>query len=220
VATFSELQNRAQNLIRKGLEGSVFVKRYAADDDPIEALGGSSGLLALPPGYDDLGWITKDQGINWTRDIETSDVTSLGASEPTRRDIVSDVSGLQVTAQETKALTLGLYEGLDLSGTARDADGNVVIDKPDRPASIYYRVLGLMKDGDGADAIYIAKWLPRAQIVDRGEQAWNENDEVQYPFTINGFVDPAVGTSQRLLIWSPTVGHIEDMGFAAPAPTP
>jgi hypothetical protein len=215
VPTFSELQNRAQTLIRKGLEGSVFVKRYDADDDEIDALGGGSGLLALPDGYEDLGWITKDQGLNWTRDIETSDVTSLGSAEPTRRDITADVSGLQVTAQETKVVTIGLYEGLDLSAATHDTAGNVVIDKPDRPASIYYRVLGLMKDGDGVDAIYIAKWLPRAQVTDRGEQAWNEENEVQYSFTFSAFNDQTVGTSQRLLVWSPTVGLITDMGFNA-----
>jgi hypothetical protein len=214
VPTFSELQDRAQTLIRKGLEGSVWVKRYSATDDPIETIGTGSALDALPTGYTDLGWITKDQGLNWTRDIETSDVTSLGSAEPTRRDITSDVSGLQVTAQETKAVTVGLYEGLDLSATTH-AGGNVVVDKPDRPASIYYRVFGMMKDGDGADAIYIAKWLPRAQVTDRGEQAWNEENEVQYQFTFSAFVDPDVGTSQRLLIWSPTVGLIEDMGFNA-----
>jgi hypothetical protein len=214
VPTFSELQDRAQTLIRKGLEGSVWVKRYNKDDPEITALGSGSGLVALPTGYTDLGWITKDQGLNWTRDIETSDVTSLGSAEPTRRDITADVSGLQVTAQETKAVTIGLYEGLDLSATTHTA-GNVVVDKPDRPASIYYRVLGMMKDGDGADAIYIAKWLPRAQVTDRGEQAWNEENEVQYSFTFSAFVDPDVGTSQRLLIWSPTVGLITDMGFNA-----
>jgi hypothetical protein len=216
VPTFSELQDRAQTLIRKGLEGSVFVKRYDVADDPIDSLGSGSALAALPTGYADLGWITKDQGLNWTRDIETSDVTSLGSAEPTRRDITSDVSGLQVTAQETKAVTVGLYEGLDLSAVTHTT-GNVVIDKPDRPASIYYRVLGLMKDGDGADAIYIGKWLPRAQVTDRGEQQWNEENEVQYSFTFSAFVDPEIGTSQRLLIWSPTVGIIEDMGFAAPS---
>lgn len=216
--TFAELQDRAQALIRKGLEGSVFVKRHDPADAEITTLGDASGLLALPPGYADLGHLTKDQGLNWTRDIETSDVMSLGSVEPTRRDITSDVSGLQVTAQETKAVTLGLYEGLDLSGTTHDALGNVAIDKPDRPATIYYRVLGLMKDGDGADAIYIAKWLPRAAVTDRGEQAWNEENEIQYAFTFNAFVDPTVGSSQRLIIWSPTAAHVTDMGFAAAGP--
>lgn len=216
--TFSELQDRASELIRKGLEGSVFIKRYAEGDDPIDALGDADGLLALPSGYEDLGWITKDQGMTWTRDIETSDVTSLGSAEPTRRDITSDVSGLQVTVQETKALTLGLYEGLDLSSTTHDADGNVVIDKPDRPASIFYRVLAIMKDGDGADAIYIAKWLPRAQVTERGEQVWSEENEAQYAFTFSAFVDSTMGTSQRLLVWSPTVGHVEAMGFEAATP--
>lgn len=213
MATFGELQDRAQALIRKGLDGAVLLKRYDEADDPIDAIGDASGLL-VPPDYQSLGWITQDQGINWTRDVETSDVTSLGAAEPTRRDITSDVSSLQVTAQETKALTLGLYEGLDLSSATHDG-GNVIVDKPTRPAAIYYRVLAIMKDGEGADAIYLAKWLPRAQVTDRGEQSWNEDDEVQYAFTFNPFIDEAVGTSQRLLVWSPSSERVEAMGFEA-----
>jgi hypothetical protein len=214
VATLSELQQQNVDLIRKGLQGSVFVKRWEDDDDPIDALVDADGLLALPAGYEDLGLITKDQGANWTRDIETSDVNSLGHAQPTRRDITSDVTGLQVTAQETKALTIGLHEGVDLSATTRDANGNVVTDKPDRPARIFYRVLALFKDGDGADAVYMAKWLPRAEISDRGEQSWNEENEVQYTLTFTAFGDPNLGTSARSL-WAAPSATLDAMGFDA-----
>jgi len=210
--TFSDLRSADQSLIRKGLEGAVFVKRSEPSDTEIVALKDATGLLAVPPGYEDLGWITKDQGVSWTRDVETSDVTSLGAAEPTRRDIVSDVSGLQFTAQESKASVIGLYEGLDLSAAVQDADGNVSYDKPDRPASIYYRVLVLFKDGDGVDAVYFAKWLPRAQVTDRGEAAWNEDSELQYPFTLTSFVDATFGTSMRNM-WAGPAATLTAMGF-------
>jgi hypothetical protein len=211
--TFDDMQQHFAHLIRKGLEGSVFVKRFAAADTAITALKDATGLLALPTGYTDVGYLSKDQGAQWTRSVDTAETTSLGATEPTRRDITSDVTGLQFTMQESKRSVFELYDGLDLAGVTQDANGNVSWDKPDRPATIYYRVMVLFKDGEGADAVYFAKWGPRMQVTDRGEQSWNENNEVVYPVTMTAFVDPAVGTSMRSL-WAGPSTVLTDMGFA------
>lgn len=215
--TFSELQNETDSLIRKGLQGLVAVKRHEPGDTEITALVGPDGLLALPTGYTPVGLITKDDGVGWTRDVETSDVTSLGRTEPTRRDVTSDVSGLAFTMQESGKKAFELYEGLDLSAVTHDANGNVSWDKPDRPATIRYRVLVLFKDGDGADAIYFAKWLPRAEVTDRSEQGWNEENAVQYGVTLTAFVDEEFGTSMRSL-WAGPTSTITAMGFPAATP--
>lgn len=214
--SFAALQNHFDDLIRKGLEGSVFAKRYTDADAEIETLKDASGLLALPPGYEDVGNLTKDQGVNWTRSVDTSETTSLGKSEPTRVDIVSDVTGLQFTMQESRKAVFELYDGIDLSGIKQDQYGNVSWDKADRPAAIYYRMFALFKDGDGVDAIYFAKWLPRTQVTDRGEQAWNENDEVQYPVTLTAYNDKTVGTSMRTL-WAGPAAKMTAMGFPVAA---
>lgn len=211
--SFADMQNHFDNLIRKGLEGSIFAKRFAPGDPAITALKDATGLLALPPGYQDVGNLTKDQGAQWTRAVDNSETNSLGKSEPTRRDIVSDVSGLQFTMQESKKAVFEMYEGIDLTGVTQDANGNVSWDKADRPPVIHYRMFALFKDGDGADAVYFAKWLPRAQVTDRGEQSWNENNELQYPVTITAYVDKAVGTSMRTL-WAGPATVLTDMGFA------
>lgn len=209
---FSDLQEHVDSLIRKGLEGSVFAKRFDAADTEITALKDATGLLALPTGYVDVGHLTKDQGVSWTRDVSTSEVESLGSGEATRVDILTDMSGLQFTMQESKRQVFELYEGQDLSALTQDANGNVAWDKPDKPASIYYRLLVLFKDGDGVDAVYFAKWGPRMQITDRGEQSWNENDEVQYPVTLRAFKDSAFGTSMRSL-WAGPAATLTSMGF-------
>lgn len=210
--TFNEIQEHFQELIRKGLEGSFFVKRHDSADTPITALKDAAGLLELPPGYTDVGLLTKEQGLSWTRDITSSDTNSLGYSEPTRRDVTGDVTGLQFTAQESKLQVFELYDGVDLTGVTADAAGNVYWDKPDRPASLHYRGLALFKDGDGADAIYFGSWLPRFQVTDRGEQSWNETNEVLYPMTVTAFTDSVVGTSKRQL-WAGSAETLAKMGF-------
>lgn len=214
--SLADLQKRSVDLIRKGLDGSIFVAPYSEDTE-IKELMGEGGLVALPDGYQDVGWITKDQGASWSREIDSSDVESLGSAEPTRRDITSDVTGLEFTMQEMKALSMELYEGVNLADLAAQAGSdthvNVSFDKPDRPATLYYRLLALFKDGEGADAFYFARWLPRVLITDRGDQSWNENDEIQFPVTITAFNDPQFGTSVRNLFGIPT-GMLEKMGIA------
>lgn len=214
--TFDALQDHADSLIRKGLQGSIFVAPYSVSDE-IDTLKDGTGLLALPTGYTDVGRITKDQGASWTRSVETSEVTSLGAASPTRIDVVSETRGLSFTMQESKRQVFELHEGLDLSAVTHDANGNVSWDAPDRPADLYYRVLALFKDGEGADAVYFAKWLPRAKITDTGEQAWNESNEIQYPVTMTAFVDETVGTAVRTL-WAGSTARLTAMGFTAATP--
>lgn len=220
MVTFGDLQTHFDELIRKGLEGSVFIKRFAAADPEIAALVDATGMLALPAGYADVGHITKADGVSWSRDVDSSDTESLGASSPTRRDVIKDITGLQFTMQESKKNVLELHEGIDLTAVVQTptgippaGSGNVKWDKPDRPATIYYRTFVLFKDGDGADALYFAKWLPRASVTDRGEQKWTETDELQYQVTLTAFVDSAVGTSVRSL-WAGPTTTLTSMGFA------
>lgn len=218
MATLADLQKQADELIRKGLEGSVFVAPYSEETEITALMDEAGGLIALPESYQDVGLITKDQGVSWSREVDTADVESLGRSEPTRRDVISDITGLEFTMQEMKAITLELYEGISLADvvaeSANDTHSNIVFDKPDRPASIYYRVLALFKDGEGADAFYFAKWLPRVQVTDRSEQTWNENDEIQYGVTMTAFNDSEFGTSARTLLGVPST-MVEKMGFSA-----
>ena len=212
MATFDELRSFNDALIRKALSAAVFVAPQSVDDE-IDALKDATGLLALPTGYSDVGRITSD-GITFPREVETSDTTSLGASQPTRRDIVSDVSSISFVMQESKRATFELYDGIDLAAVTPDANGNISYDRPDRPAQTYHRLLAMFKDGEGADAVYGAVWMPRALVTDRGERVWNSETEIQYSVTLTAFVDPTVGTAVRTL-WAGPAARLTEMGFTA-----
>lgn len=212
---YADLQDRKSQLIRKALEGSIF--RAPASSPVITAITDATGLLELPTGYEDVGWITKGDGVTWTREFETSNVTSWGAAEPTRRDVTTDQSGLQFTMQETKKSVLELYHSVDLSAVEASADsGEVMFDKPDRPITRYDRFLAMFRDGDGADTIYIARWLPRGAVTEVGEQQWVEESEdgVTYPVTLSAYRDDTVGTSMRYFFGGPGwLALLDDMGF-------
>lgn len=213
MATFNEIKGHNQNLIRKMLEMSIFIKLHEEGDEEITQVWDGSGLV-VPPGYEPVGLVTKADGASWTREQSTSDTESMGYAEPTRRDITSDVSGLSFTMQESKRQSLELYHGVDLAGVTVDDNGNFYFDKPSRPSIRRYRVLGLGKEGDGPEAIYLARWLPMAQVTENGEQAWVEETEIQYPASLTGFTDPEFGTSFRE-IWGGPGLDIEAMGFSA-----
>ncbi len=213
--TFAEVKGHNRDLIRKTLEMSIFVKPVADADTEITSVWDGTGLV-VPTGYGAVGMVTKGDGASWTRDQSTSDTEAMGYAEPVRRDITSDVNGLAFTMIESKRQTLELYHGVDLAGVTTDANGNFYFDKPSRPSVRRYRVLALGKEGDGNEAIYLARWLPNAQVTENGEQAWVEETEIQYPATLTGFTDDEFGTSFREIWGGPGVDH-EAMGFPAPA---
>ena len=215
MVTFAEVNGHNGANIRKILEMSIFVKPVEEADEEVTKVYDATGVV-VPVGYVGVGMTTKADGATWPRDQEVSEVESHGYGEATRRDWVKDVMGLSFTMQESKRQVLEIHHGMDLAGVTTDADGNFYFDKPARPASRQYRVLALGKDGDGPDAIYVARWLPRVDVTENGEQAWTEGEEIKYPVTMNGKVDAEFGTSFREIWGGPGLDHVA-MGFPAPA---
>ena len=172
-------------------------------------------LATLPLGYDDLGWLTED-GMQFSRDVSSSEVTSFGSVSPTRTDVVSDTTTLQVTAQETKLLTIGLATGADLTGVTPDAQtGEVSIAKPSRPKSKHYRVLTLAVDQGDGGGIYIGRFLPRAKVTSYSEQSFANGDApVTWGVTFTGEEDSALGYSERWIFGGPGWNALlTQMGF-------
>lgn len=212
--TFAQVKGHKPENIRKILEMSIFIKPVEDTDTEITKVW-EAGALTIPDGYVSVGLTTKDDGAKWPRDQEKSEVTSHGYAEPTREDFIKDVVGLSFTMQESKRQVLEMYHGQDLAGVTTDTDGNFFFDKPARPASLKYRVLALGKDGDGPDAIYVARWLPLAALTEQAEQAWSEGEEVRYPVSLTGKIDSQFGTSFREIWGGPGLDHVA-MGFPAP----
>jgi hypothetical protein len=220
VATYDALKNKQNELIRKALDGSVFLADISADaiDDLTTYTAGPPvviDLTPLPTDWDDLGFLTND-GAQFARDVSQSEVTSWGSVTPTRTDVITDTSTLTVVAQETKLLTIGLATGADLSGITPDTNsGEVSIAKPSRPKSKHYRVLSLAVDeGDGGE-IYIARFLPRAKVSSYAEQSFGGGDDpITWGVTFTGETDSDLGYSERWIFggagWK---SLLTDMGF-------
>lgn len=213
VQTFESVRKHNNRLIRKALEGSIFIKPYAEADAAISKIY-TAGSLIIPAGFEDVGLIDKKQAQAWSRDTGTSDVESWGYGEPTRRDVNKDTTSVDFTMQESKAVVMGLYNLADYSQVKADSDGNIVVDKPDRPGVMRYTLLSLSKDGDGADAIYFARIMPNCQVTKVGNQKLGEDDTVEYPVTMTGYRDPRYGTAVREIWGGPGV-KAADMGFTA-----
>jgi hypothetical protein len=216
---YSAIAVKHQELIRKALQGSVFIAASTAT--ALTALTGTDSLLAaLPGGYTDLGYATKD-GTSFDRAMNMSETTSWGATDPTRRDETSDVVTIHVVAQETKAATIGLYMGLDVSTVAPTlASGEVAIAKPLRPLNRSFRLLTLGVDSNTSGEIYIARFNPNVGLTGIGSQKYADDTEIQYDFTFTAYPDSTLGYSEKMfyggLGWKALV-TANNMGFAAPA---
>jgi hypothetical protein len=218
--TYDDLKNLQNDLIRKALEGSVFIAPYSAAVPAALTTGVGAGLVPLATDYEDVGWCDKGTGATWSRSVDTSDVTSWGSVEPTRRDITKETKGIKFIAQETKRQTIELYEGVDLSTlTPTAVTGEVTFDSPDRPQTKFFRVFGLFQDGVGVDTVYVAKLLPMAVVTDTADQKWVDGDSpVGYEVSLTAMKDPVLKTAVRHFFGGPGWrSRLVAMGFPAVA---
>lgn len=220
MANYDALKNKQTELIRKALDGSVFLADVTAGaiTNLTTYTAGPPAVIdltPLPTGWDDLGWLTGD-GAQFSRDVSSSEVSSWGSVTPTRTDVTADTSTLTVVAQETKLLTIGLATGADLSGITPAANtGEVSIAKPSRPKSKHYRVLSLAVDQGDAGEIYIGRFLPRAKVSGYSEQSFGGGDDpITWGVTLTGEEDSTLGYSERWLFGGPGWNALlTQMGF-------
>lgn len=215
MVAYSALRDKKQQLIRKARDGSVFASDYSVAAIAALTTGSGAALSTLPVGYKDLGWTSTD-GVTYSRDTTVSEVHSFGSTEPTRSDMTQDTITMQVTAQETKMSTLGMYTGADLSAaTGTAVTGELSIPKPAIPGFKYHRVLGLFVDYSDAGEIYMGRYMPRARITALGEQSFSDGDDpISYQMTFTGFQDSVLGYSHRWIFAGPGwLALITDMGL-------
>lgn len=213
------ITRRAAN-IRKSLDAVVLIAPIASDPVTSITTGASSDLVdfsTINADYISLGRHTKDDGLSWSRDINTSDVTSQGAVEPTRRDITTDTVTLQVSLQETKRQTLELVNSVDLSAlTPTATTGEVDFNRSTTPQTNYLRLVALGQDGFGTNRIYFARFLPRAMVSGVDAQVWSDTNELRYVVTFTATVDDILGYSLREMWGGPGwKATLTDMDFPA-----
>lgn len=202
---YSTLRVKKNQLIRKARDGSAFVANFTAPAITTLTTGAAADLTALPAGYEDLGWATTD-GATYARATNQTDISAFGSLDPVRSDITSDAITMQVTAQETKMLTIGLVTGADTTNLKAAAiTGELSIPKPDRPSMRYYRILGLFVDtDDNGSEIYLARFMPRARVTAIGDTVYNSADNaVQAQLTFTGYQDATLGYSHRWIYGGP-----------------
>jgi hypothetical protein len=222
MATFADLQNVQTELIRKAKSGSAFLAPITGDPIDEDFVGPGGVLATLPTAYEDLGWLSND-GMGFSRDVSTSDVTSFGSVSPTRSDVVSDTSTVTVTCQETKLLTIGLATGIDTAAIKTpSATGAVMVRKPIAPVSRFYRLFCIAKDDGDAGDIYIARFFPRAKVTSFAEQAFGGGDDpISWGVTMTGYPDSTLGFTEAWLFGGPGWNAlVDEMGFSAIPTTP
>ena len=212
---YDALQGKNNALIRRAIDGSVFIAPFSSS--AITTLTDTDKLLkALPSGYEDVGWID-DSGVTMPRSVDTANVTSFGSVEPTRTDVTKDTKTVKFVAQETKALTIGLYTGADMTGVTADAtSGEVQIATPARPPVRFYRCLVLAVDLSDAGEIYRARFYPKVSVTDYDDeklQSSGDDPDVR-GVTLTAYVDPVLGYSAKDLYGGQGWAALNsDMGF-------
>ena len=212
---FNALRGAQAKLIRKALGGLILVASEDAEVPEKIFTGPNTFADFAALGYKPLGWLTKGDGINFTRETEQAEVESFGAQEPTRIDFTKDVTSAAFKCQETNRQVLEMYHGVDLEDVTVDKDtGEFAFSNPDIPEAIYRRLIYIAKDGNGDDAKYIIKVMPRGIVSEVQEQAWSSESELASGLTVKATKDDVLGYSVRNIFGGTGFLKLaEDMGF-------
>lgn len=214
--TFTALKGHNDALIRKMLEMAIFIAPYPTAPALSTVSDATGAQLTIPDVFKSVGMTSKDDGASWTPSIDISEVGAYGYGTAVRRDAVARTLNLGFTMLEAKKTSWELYYGIDLSSTVVPAAKNeLYFDQPAAPGTKYYRVLAVGKDGQGANAIYHAEFLPKAILTDVEAISWSDGDPIAYGVTLSADVDATYGTSQRSFWCGPgfTPELITAMGF-------
>lgn len=221
--SFTDLAKRQAELIRKPMAGII-----AAAPEDTELLSTfaltSGGLNGAPitltdlSEYSQLGWVTKNDGVTFASDVQSEDVESWGAQEPTRTDIIRDVTSGQFVCQETNRTVLEMFHNVDLSNIVpAPGTGEVSFAQATEPQTTYRRMIFLSKDGAPGNEIFIAKIMPRASVTAKADQQWG-GSELNYGMTVSAKVDDDLGYSVRHIFAGPGwKKQLVKMGFPAAA---
>lgn len=196
MADYTSIAHRQATLIRKALQGSVFIAPYTASAVTAITTGSSADILTLPAGYTDVGMVDKKNAPTWASKVTSQTVMSWGDVYAARRDITAVDGSLKFTMLETNRTSLQLYLGQDLTTTPIDpTTKELVVYQAARPQPIPYRVLGIFQDGSGSNAIYVGRFYPRAFVTDIGDQKWDDDaDALVYDVTLTPENDATLGT--------------------------
>jgi hypothetical protein len=220
--TYADLRDKKNELIRRAKDGSVFVADMTVAVPAALTSTSAATLLTLSTtDWTDLGWFSTD-GVTYDRTTDTVETSSFGSSESTRSDVTRDEISMSCTAQETKALTMGITTGADIAAITADATtGEVQVAKPTTPKLRFYRVLGLFLDhDDNGSEIYFGRLMPRAQVADFGSQGYYEDETgISYPMTWRGKEDSTLGYSHKWFWGGPGwKSLLTDMGIPNTTP--
>lgn len=193
---YTSIAHRQAVLIRKALQGSVFIAPYTAAAITSITTGSSQDIAPLPAGYVDVGMIDKRNAPTWGSKVTTQEVMAWGDVYAARRDITKIDGSLKFTMLETNKTAIQLYLGQDISAAPlAPTTRELIINQAARPQPIPYRVLGITQDGTGSNAIYVGRFYPRAFVTDIGDQKWDDDAEaLTWDVTLTPQNDGVLGT--------------------------
>lgn len=221
MATYDDLAEKQEELVRKPLDGSLFFAPLTADPIDDESLFATGGVLQeLPTAWGDLGLLTPD-GMGFSREVSNSDIMAFGRQTPVRSDITNDTTTLNFVGIETNLKTIGMATGADITAASRNAtNGALMIRKPPRPTPRQYKVLSMAVDNTDAGEIIICRYLPKAKVTGFSDQALGGTDNaIEWGATLTSQFDKEEGFSEAWIFGGPGWNALlSKMGFTPLAP--
>lgn len=138
---------------------------------------------ALAAGWKDVGYISED-GVTEANDTESEEIKAWQNSDIVRKTITKNETSYNFTIIETNANALSLFYGKNVaSGDTTHTIGGAVTGKVKMVVDVI----------DGSQ--HIRRYIPEAEVTERGEVTFAATDAVGYDVTVTAYPNTTIGGS-------------------------
>jgi hypothetical protein len=147
--------------------------------------------------WTDLGLILKEDGLTEAMDMERNEFFAWGYQSPVRSQVLRKTITFRAVFLESKAHVLSLYHAHPLSGMTSSGSGadQALTWTQGQSSDPDVRALGLdIIDGTKRNRFIV----PRAEVTERGDIVYKEDDMVQYDMTFTALLASDGSSVQRM----------------------
>lgn len=194
MSTVYSLKDKNDDLVIMAQDLCVLACIHGQGAIPSKLSTGPSGeLLSLPTNWFSIGELDQKAGAKISPDIKTADVYGYGSMAPRRTVKTEESVTVSFSAQESRAMNLGMFWSADLSNVTPDPNGEWQIKKSAQSKLIYYSLILVGQDANSAGDVYPYWIFPKVTVTKTDAINLANDSALAYPFTFQTFEDKAFG---------------------------
>ncbi len=211
MATYKELQDRADRLVLTPTNCTILAKEYDPAAAEITTVVDNTGALVdfAAAGYETVGMIEQKAGVDMSPDMKFASIMGYGARNARRRIKESEDFTLGFTIQEQRSIGTRIAMNVTEDQIVADGQGGWYIKKTDDDNEMYWDIVVIAYDGKVGAEIYPWWRYGKMGLAEGGKKSLSMTEALNEPVSLAAFEHDTLGLYHRGVTgdgWAPING--------------